>query len=89
MTRRYDSDAAVEARISEIEDARVPTRTVENDLISADEARYEARVYGEPRDENSRRRPTEDVIDEAVLMEWDEERRMRRVMRGFFYGAAS
>jgi len=47
MTRRRLTEPEVEARIAEIEDARVPTRSDEDMLIRADEHRYEQHVTGE------------------------------------------
>jgi len=72
MTRRPLTEPEIEARIAEIEDARVPTRSDENMLIRADEHRYEQRyVYCEDfRDWFGDRSPVQvlDPADEADLI---------------------
>jgi len=70
-TRRNLTEPEIEARIAEIEDARVPTRSDETMLIRADEHRYEQQVTGESyHDWFGDRSPVQllDPADEAELI---------------------
>jgi len=71
VTRRPLTEPEIEARIAEIEDARVPTRSDEDMLIRADEHRYEQHVTGtDYRDWFGDRSPVQllDPADEADLI---------------------
>ena len=88
--RNHLTEPEIEARIAEIEDARVPTRSDEAMLIRADEHRYERHVYGDDRDRDHDQPdpPARIHMTRRQARDWEREKRLRKI-REFERWAAS